>query len=267
MNMSQNLPHINIIIANYNYANWLTNAIDSAMNQTYPNISITIIDDYSTDDSWAKIHKTYFQPNPHERVYPSEHDIKKVKLGRANGDVLLTAIRLNKNSGPSKARNVGFDNAPENTHAFVILDADDEMNPNKVDRMLVELISNRYIGVVYADYDIFNLEQNYCIREYKQTFSVQELLNSCIVHSAAMISKEALTFAKDQYGYYDERIKGPEDYDLWLRIARKYMIIHIPESLSKVRVTGKNISGQSHPEFNENYRNGFEIIRSKNRTQ
>lgn len=259
------LPHINIIIANYNYSEWICNAVQSAMNQTYPNISITIIDDYSTDDSWAKIHKTYFQPNPHERVYPSEHDIKKVKLGRANGDVLLTAIRLNKNSGPSKARNVGFDNAPENTHAFVILDADDEMNPNKVDRMLVELISNRYIGVVYADYDIFNTTTGLLLREYKKTFSVEHLLNECIVHSGAMILKEALLKTKESTGYYDERIKGPEDYDLWLRIARHYMIIHIPESLSRVRVTGKNISAQSHPEFSDNYRNGFEIIRSKNR--
>ena len=33
-----------------------------------------------------------------------------------------------------------------------------------------------------------------------------------------------------------------EDYDLWMRISDNYMIVHIPESLTKVRVTGDNSS-------------------------
>lgn len=262
--MSNQSPHVNVVIANYNYEKWICNAIDSALNQTYSNISITIVDDMSTDNSWSVLHKKYFKSNPHERISYGNYESKFVKLtGKNKNDITLTAIRLDKNSGPSKARNVGIEYSINTADAFMILDADDEMKPNKVARMLQELLASPVIAVVYGDYDIFNLENGLCIREYKESFSIRRLLGSCIVHSNALIRKQALLDVKDSNGFYDERIKGPEDYDLWLRISSKYMIMHIPESLSKVRITGSNISGQSHPEFSENFKNGFNIIRSK----
>jgi len=33
-----------------------------------------------------------------------------------------------------------------------------------------------------------------------------------------------------------------EDYDLWMRISEKYVIAHVPESLTRVRITGDNSS-------------------------
>jgi glycosyltransferase involved in cell wall biosynthesis len=48
-------PLASIIINNYNYARFLMQAIDSALNQTYPNIEVIVVDDGSTDDSRAVI--------------------------------------------------------------------------------------------------------------------------------------------------------------------------------------------------------------------
>lgn len=46
-------PLASIIVNNYNYARFLTQAVDSALNQTYPNVEVIVVDDGSTDDSRA----------------------------------------------------------------------------------------------------------------------------------------------------------------------------------------------------------------------
>ena len=48
-------PNVAIIISNYNYGEYVLEAIDSALNQTYPNIRVYVLDDGSSDDSWDKI--------------------------------------------------------------------------------------------------------------------------------------------------------------------------------------------------------------------
>lgn len=237
---SQKTPHVTVIIANYNYGKWILGAIESIKKQDYPGeISIVVVDDCSTDDSYEKI-----------------KDISDEKI---------TCIKLKENSGPSEARNVGIRFALEyyKPDVFAILDADDEYYPNKISRCIKTLYSVNSIGVVYSDYDILNTLTDIKIREYKEIYSKNRLQESCIVHSGALIKTLALESVKEETGFYDKRIKGPEDYDLWLRIAEKFMIIHIPESLSLVRHTGNNISASNHVEFNENYKNGFEIINKK----
>jgi len=68
------------------------------------------------------------------------------------------------------------------------------------------------------------------------------LVQECIVHSGALILKEALEQVLEDTGYYDEMMRTCEDYDLWMRISEKYIIAHIPKALTKVRVTGDNSS-------------------------
>ncbi len=48
-------PLVNVLIANYNYAEWLEGSIMSAINQTYENLMVTVVDSASTDDSWSII--------------------------------------------------------------------------------------------------------------------------------------------------------------------------------------------------------------------
>lgn len=51
MNSQMNEPLFSLLIANYNNGNYLQEAIDSVLSQSYKNWEIIIVDDGSTDNS------------------------------------------------------------------------------------------------------------------------------------------------------------------------------------------------------------------------
>ena len=264
--MNENdLPLITIIIANYNYGNHIETAIDSAVNQNYPGkLQICIVDDGSTDDSWKTIKKRVGES--------SETALNDMMVIESEGDhpnQKFIAIHRD-NGGASAARNTGLQYTWDETHAFAILDADDEYYPNKVSRMVQKFLENpTRIGVVYADYDIHDLNTGKVVREYKQPYSREVLMNECIVHSNALISKLAFAATNELTGFYDVNLHGPaggefigcsEDYDLWIRISEQFMMVHLPESLAKANITGYNQTTNVTPEV---FHSNFEYMMSK----
>lgn len=196
------------IICNHNFGEYVESAINSALNQTYPN-TVFIIDDNSTDNSMEIISKYH---------------------GRIN------IAKTDENIGPSEARNILIDAAINNGFdAVAILDADDEMYPTKIEKCVAKLQSDEAIGVVYADYDTLHVEDGYLIPEYKQAFCRLKMAEHCIVHSGAVIKNEALLAVKNENGFYNRTMRTCEDYELWVRISKKYIICHIAESLTLVR--------------------------------
>lgn len=99
-------PLVSIIIDNYNYENFLKAAIDSALNQTYPNTEVIVVDDGSTDNS-RKIIESYGKQ--------------------------ITAI-FKPNGGQASAFNTGF----QQSHGEIIcfLDSDDILHANKIEECL-----------------------------------------------------------------------------------------------------------------------------------
>jgi len=228
------LPEVTILIANYNDQEYIDRCVESAINQDYPGkLNICIVDDGSTDDSWEII-QSYF-------LEKEGNLLQKDNAGRF-GNTNLIAIK-SKNGGPSSARNVGIEQTIEHTDIYAILDSDDEMYENKISSC-IDLFhkGEGMIGVVYADYDTINVQTGKIIREFKEPYSRKKLVRECIVHSGALILKEALQDVLEDTGYYDETMRTCEDYDLWMRISERYIIAHIPKSLTKVRVTGDNSS-------------------------
>jgi glycosyltransferase involved in cell wall biosynthesis len=109
-----NIPLVSILINNYNYGHFLTEAIDSALNQTYPNIEVIVVDDGSTDDSYDVI-KSY-----QDKIIPI----------------------FKENGGQASAFNTGF--AASRGEIICFLDSDDLFLPEKV-----EEIANAFTA--YAD--------------------------------------------------------------------------------------------------------------------
>lgn len=94
-----------IIIPAYNYAQYLDECIQSCLNQTYKNIEIIVVDDFSIDTTWDVVSK-----------YP------------------VTYIRQMQNFGLSKARNTGI--AICHGERILCLDADDAIEPTMVEKCI-----------------------------------------------------------------------------------------------------------------------------------
>ena len=252
-----NLPRITIVIANYNYGQHVSDAIDSALNQDYKGlINICIVDDGSSDNSWDVIKSKLKNPKELISTSPPKEFKEPVLTDRRENRVIF-AIRTD-NNGASIARNIAIEYCLEFTDAYCILDADDEYYPPKVSSLVLKWLHNpREIGVVYADYDIINTSTGRILPEFKQPYNREILSQECIVHSNALISKEAFLTTREENGeFYDSALHGPasgdfigssEDYDLWIRISEKFSMIHIPTSLGIAKITGNNQSSKVTP--------------------
>ncbi len=223
-------PHVTVIIANYNYAKWILSALDSVVSQKYENKSIAVTDDSSTDGSFGIVSDAI---DNKKSVYTKEGN--SMVTGTYKG-VPITLTGLVKNSKQAKARNVGIKHYWNNAEYFAILDADDYWYQDKLSKSIDVLTEDKKVGAVYTDYDIYHVNKDLYIKEFKEPYSRDVLFDRCIVHSGCVISKKAL----EKVGLFDEELPPCEDYDLWLRISEHFVIYHIPETLVVVRVTGEN---------------------------
>ncbi|WP_414549665.1 glycosyltransferase family 2 protein [Anabaena sp. CCY 0017] len=112
-------PYVSIIINNYNYDRFLSEAINSAINQTYPHTEVIVVDDGSTDNS---------------------RDIIS-----GYGDRIIPIFK--ENSGQGSAFNAGF--AASRGEIFCLLDADDVWLSQKVEYVVEAFSQFRNASVVY----------------------------------------------------------------------------------------------------------------------
>ena len=116
-------PLVSVIITNYNYAQYVGEAIESVLNQTYKNLEIIVIDDGSTDDS-DKIIGEYAKNNK---------NIRYIKQ---------------KNQGVVYVRNKGIRDAKGDF--FIFIDADDTIPKNFIEKMY-ETLKQKKADVTYCD--------------------------------------------------------------------------------------------------------------------
>ena len=221
---------VTIIMCNKNYGQYIREAIESVLAQDYPKdkLRLCIIDDNSSDNSEDVILE--YVSGEKKKFLKTE-----VMRGKSN-DIEVTYIKNKYSAGPSHCRNLGIE-FYKDSEIFGILDADDEMLPNKTKVLVAAIMQHPDIAVAYADYII----QGGTTRiEYKKCFDRKLLFQECIVHSGSFIRGSALMSVKDEFGYYDYTMRTCEDYDLWMRLAKKHMIIHVPEVLSRVKETPNN---------------------------
>ena len=254
--MSNKLPKVAIICANYNYGDYILPAIESIVNQTYEGpLRLYVVDDGSSDDSWDKLC---------EWKATRWEDIKFIRsncsLDRTNLHLDVQFERIS-NSGASVARNTAIEMCWDWADIIGVLDADDAYYPEKVEKLVAKLVEHKEVGVVYADYN--NVFPDYSKREFKPSYSRMGLQRSCMVHSNALIKKEYLEMVRLPNGeIYRSSLHGPasqgfigctEDYDLWLRLSEVCMITHVPECLATANQHGRNQSMKMTSEiFKEN---------------
>ncbi len=230
--MPKSKRHVTSITANYNDGQYFEECLDGLLSQTVKPDRIVVVDDRSTDDSWSII-KDVVSKKISTAI---DHESEQYKINHQGLEYIL--VRHEKNGGPAPARNTALNNCLGSTDIVAICDCDDYYYPTKIEKSLEIFEEFSDIGLVYSDYDVLNQSKGTKGREYKEIFSFKRLFEECIVSNGSLIAASIF----DIIGRYDESLFGPEDYDLWLRIAENAGVYHIPEALYAYRITGNNIT-------------------------
>lgn len=199
---------VSIIIPLFNYAGYVTEALDSVMLQTLGSLDLIIIDDFSTDDSlqvaltWAK---------------------GQADSGRFNRIVVM---RNQSNYGLARTRNIGFDVAE--TEFVVPLDADNRLRPEFCAKTLAAVRGTR-AAFAYTKIQCFGDHQHII---GTNTFSQMRFVHANYVDAMALVAK----WAWAAVGGYTHIQLGWEDYDFWCCcIEHGFWGIHVPEILAEYR--------------------------------
>jgi glycosyltransferase involved in cell wall biosynthesis len=174
---------VSIIIPCYNYAEYLGEAVESALAQTHRPIEVLVIDDGSTDGT-----------------------------GRISASYAPRGVRYHRqeNAGLSAARNAG---ARLCRGAYLVfLDADDVLEPSYVEECLAALEGERSVGFAYTQMRLFGRESRLTVFP---PYSRARLLDDNFINASALIRAE---LAREHP--YDTRFKtGWEDWDFYLALA------------------------------------------------
>lgn len=207
------LPLISIIINVHNGMEFVEQAIESAYNQTYSNFEIVLYDNASTDGIEQIIDKydtklKYFQSDDF------------ISLGKARNN----AIRHS------------------NGEFFCFLDCDDLMHNQKLEKQ-VPAFKDPDVGLVYSN-SIFFWEKDgkesvlYSNRPSEGMVFKELFTDYFLSLETVMIRKSALE--NDEKWWFPENFSMCEEADLFIRIAYKYKVVYVNETLAKYRIHDKN---------------------------
>ncbi|HVA45528.1 MAG TPA: glycosyltransferase [Pirellulales bacterium] len=207
---------VSVVMPVFNGQAFLAQAVESVLAQTYQPIELIAVDDGSTD---------------------------------ASADILAgfgSRIRVIRqpNAGVSAARNAGIEQARGELIAF--LDQDDWWQPEKVARQVELFQTDDRIGLVHTAVACYDEALQREVGPQDPTARPEDMVGDCheslllgnpLVNSSAIVRRSAL----DGVGGLDLQIRGNtvQDYDLWLRMARRYRFAYLPDRLTVFRLHGK----------------------------
>lgn len=201
-------PKVSIIIPVYNWSNYLWEAVESALNQTYDNIEILVINDGSNDNSAT------------EKVALSYgHKIRYIKK---------------ENWWVATALNLGIEKMT--WEYFSWLSHDDLYYPNKIEEQIkildnledkntiissnVELIDERWKHIQYVN------------KSYNQDRMIYELLENWVINWCTLLINKNIF---EKIWNFNISLKTSQDYELWFRIVKKFKFLHLDKTLVKSR--------------------------------
>lgn len=199
----------------YNAQKYLREAIDSILNQTFKDFEFLIINDASTDGS-EKIILSY--KDPRIRYYKNKKNMGVARtldkgLRRAKGDYIAR------------------------------MDADDISRQDRIHLQYKKLREDERVAIVGSHALIID-EVGNPFEVWKGELTPGEIFYALqfrnrLVHSSVMFKKKIIL---DEFNGYSEKHEA-EDYDLWLRVSKKYKICKINEQLIKLRIIKSGRTG------------------------
>lgn len=237
--IDNNLPLVSICIPTYNGAQFIEEALDSAMQQTYANLEIIVSDDASKDDTLAIVQS--YKTKTLIPIYIHSHKPK--------------GIGANWNHTVRRSNGV----------YIKFLFQDDVLLPHCVEDMMRLMVSNPKVGLVYSKreliYESLTPKIEAFIAYYGDLHSYWDRIDvkpGVLAGSTYLKDRQLLNSPKNKIGeptnvllnrdcfktigYFNEELQQSLDSDYWYRVMTKYDIGFINENLSKFRLHDKQAS-------------------------
>jgi len=196
------MPRVSVIIPTFNRCGKVVRAIQSAVEQTFIDREIIVVDDGSTDATQNTVDQF---PDP------------------------IKFIAHSSNLGVSAARNSGIRHS--NSPYIAFLDSDDYWLPEKL-KVQIEFLETHTNVQVCQSEELWirnGRRVNPMKKHIKPSGNIFEpSLKLCLVSPSAVMIRRSLL---DEVGLFDESLPACEDYDLWLRISCHYPISLIQQPL------------------------------------
>jgi len=208
-------PVVSVVMAVYNGKEFLREAIESILDQTFRNFEFVIINDGSVDGTDA-ILDDYARLSAHLRVY------------RQSNQGLITSL----NTACQLARGT----------YIARMDADDIAFPDRLERQVSFLMTHANVAVLGGAAQVIDRSgRPISLIRYPTTNSeIKAALftYSCFVHPTVMMSKDAFL----ALGGYRKPFLHAEEYDLWLRMAERYELGNLADPVLYYRVHPQQIT-------------------------
>lgn len=197
------MPKVSVLMPIYRTnPDYLKEAIESVLSQTYADFELLILDDYPQDDR--------------------ENVVKSFKDSR------IKYFKNEKNMGITPARNKLLDLAQG--EYLAVIDHDDIMMPERLLKQAEFLNKHADVGVVGCWMERFPNKKIVKYLEHNEEIEHHLMQGCAIPHTGAMIRKSVLETIR-----YEEEFSPSEDYALWGRLLGKTKFYNIPEVLMNYR--------------------------------
>jgi len=207
-------PKVTVLLPVHNGELFISEAIESVLNQTFTDYEFLIIDDSSTDNT--------------------------IKIIQAKKDDRIKVFCNDKNLGVIGSLNIGLELARGDYIAR--MDADDLIRPDRLKIQVDFMDNNPGTGACGSYYETFGNENTFKV-DYLETSNKgifpQFFLFSPIPHPGAMIRKAVIDSNNIRY---DVKYIHAEDYKFWFEIYKCSSLANIPEFLLFYRISENQIS-------------------------
>ncbi|MCI8574501.1 MAG: glycosyltransferase [Oscillibacter sp.] len=203
------MTDVTVVLPVYNGSQYLSQAIESILAQTFQNWELIIVDDCSADSSL------------------------KIAEGYAQRDNRIQIIHNAENQKLPRSLNIGFANAKGK---YLTWTSDDNLYQSRALEVMVSFLDTHpEYGLVYCDMEYIDESGNVISNTQKSSHNLY--LSDC-VGACFMYRREVA----ETVGGYDPNKFLVEDYDYWLRISFQYSIGRVPELLYSYRHHSGNMT-------------------------
>ncbi len=204
------IPYVSVVLPTYNQAQFLPDALDSILRQTWKDYELIVVNDGSTDET------------------PDILNNYQARYG-------FTLIHQENQKLP-RALNTGFRRAKG--HYLTWTSSDNMMGATMLTTLVATLDHHPAIGMVYADWDVIDKEGKTLgtvnTFDYDRHLLMRiNYINACFMYRR--ICQEAV-------GLYDPDYIYAEDWEYWWRVSTQFKLMRVPKALYKYRVHGASLT-------------------------